>query len=41
MRGFSQAWNVEVEVKKGEKYDPDRHDTPDTTGPVRGEPASA
>jgi hypothetical protein len=40
MSAFSQAWSVEVEVKEGETYDPDRHDEPDT-GSVRGKPASA
>jgi hypothetical protein len=25
MRGFQQAWNVEVEVPEGETYHPDRH----------------
>ena len=36
MRGFQQAWNVEVEVPDGEHYEPGRH-----AGDEPGRPATA
>jgi hypothetical protein len=39
MRGFQQAWNVEVEVPEGERYEPGRD--LDEEGSGRGRPAPA